>query len=150
MTNYVVTKQCGKCKRVLPTTAFWAATGRKAGLQSSCKECLRRYYFANRVERSAYLKKYEARKDPQAEKFRKRAATRRLRATKAGRMRHSAREAVRNAVRTGRLVRQPCEVCGDPKAQAHHHLGYEREHRLHVRWLCHAHHVEAHLISAAE
>ena len=46
-----------------------------------------------------------------------------------------------NAIRDGRLVRQPCEVCGAQKAQAHHD-DYSKP--LDVRWLCTTHHAEWH------
>ena len=46
-----------------------------------------------------------------------------------------ARAVVGNAIREGRLTRQPCEVCGS-KAEAHH-SDYSRP--LDVRWLCRAH-----------
>jgi len=45
------------------------------------------------------------------------------------------------ALRDGRLVRQPCEVCGATEVQAHHD-DYEKP--LEVRWLCRAHHMELH------
>lgn len=41
----------------------------------------------------------------------------------------------------GKLVVQPCQVCGDPKSQMHH-VDYERP--LDVTWLCKAHHLEWH------
>jgi len=44
--------------------------------------------------------------------------------------------AVGNAIRDGRLAKQPCEVCG-AKAQAHHD-DYSK--LLEVRWLCSFHH----------
>lgn len=44
-----------------------------------------------------------------------------------------ARELVRRAIKAGRLVRQPCERCGVPHAQAHHE-DYSKP--LDVRWLC--------------
>lgn len=53
----------------------------------------------------------------------------------------AAHDAVKDALRAGRLVRSPCEVCGEPKAQAHHD-DYTRP--LDVRWLCKAHHDEWH------
>jgi len=45
-----------------------------------------------------------------------------------------------NAVRDGKVQRQPCEVCGN-KAQAHHD-DYSKP--LDVRWFCHKHHAELH------
>jgi ribosomal protein S27AE len=41
----------------------------------------------------------------------------------------------------GRLIRQPCEVCGEKKVEAHHD-DYDKP--LDVRWLCPAHHAETH------
>lgn len=52
-----------------------------------------------------------------------------------------ARKACRGAVANGKLARQPCEVCGDEKAQAHHD-DYSKP--LDVRWLCRAHHLDLH------
>src|SRR4051812_39153823 len=44
------------------------------------------------------------------------------------------------ALRKGVLTRQPCEVCGSEKSQAHHE-DYSKP--LEVRWLCRPHHTEA-------
>jgi hypothetical protein len=41
----------------------------------------------------------------------------------------------------GRLIRQPCEVCGEKKVEAHHD-DYDKP--LDVRWLCKAHHTDVH------
>ncbi len=41
--------------------------------------------------------------------------------------------AVNNAVRDGRLIKTPCEFCGDPKVHGHH-KDYSRP--LDVIWLC--------------
>lgn len=51
----------------------------------------------------------------------------------------AARRAVKNAVKKGSLIPQPCEVCGEP-AEAHHE-DYKK--RLEVRWLCKIHHLDA-------
>ena|ERR1035441_861393 len=53
----------------------------------------------------------------------------------------SARQAAQNAIRDGRLQRLPCEVCGNPKAQAHHD---DYSEPLTVRFLCRKHHDEHH------
>lgn len=55
--------------------------------------------------------------------------------------RHAARNAVNNAIRDGRLVRMPCEVCGREDSQAHHD-DYAKP--LEVRWLCRPHHEDVH------
>jgi hypothetical protein len=44
-------------------------------------------------------------------------------------------------IRAGRMERQPCEVCGNPRTDAHHD-DYARP--LDVRWLCRVHHREIH------
>lgn len=49
--------------------------------------------------------------------------------------------AVQNAIRHGVLERQLCEVCGDPKSEAHHH-DYDRPYD--VTWLCRKHHKALH------
>lgn len=54
------------------------------------------------------------------------------------------------AVKTGRLVPSPCQECGEPRVQAHHYLGYEREHQLDVLWLCRKHHAAAHTAKALD
>lgn len=53
----------------------------------------------------------------------------------------AARRAVHNEIRSGRLVRQPCEKCGAEIAEAHHD---DYSQPLAVRWLCRPHHDEHH------
>jgi len=48
---------------------------------------------------------------------------------------------VRKAIQTGKLLKQPCEVCGKQNAFAHHD-DYEKP--LQVKWLCNYHHCEYH------
>ncbi len=53
------------------------------------------------------------------------------------REKHNARAKVEQAIKKGKLVRQPCEVCGDPESEAHHD-DYSKP--LEVRWFCGEHH----------
>ncbi len=46
------------------------------------------------------------------------------------------------AVKSGRLHRQPCEICGTVKNINSHHNDYSKP--LEVRWLCRKHHMELH------
>lgn len=66
------------------------------------------------------------------------------RRTETGRVAVSAHTSVYVAVREGRLVRQPCEVCAAVEVYAHHPRGYQGAHRLDVQWLCLRHHMEVH------
>ena len=52
-------------------------------------------------------------------------------------LRSRAAYAVSKALRKGTLVRKPCEVCGNPRSQAHHD-DYKKP--LEVKWLCIVHH----------
>lgn len=52
-----------------------------------------------------------------------------------------ARAETREAIRIGAITRQPCEVCGDPKSEAHH-PDYAKP--LEIKWLCRTHHHQEH------
>jgi hypothetical protein len=73
-----------------------------------------------------------------------------LRATRNTRENHPERDYARYqvayALRSGRLHRQPCEVCSSERVQAHHD-DYSKP--LEVRWLCRPHHQKHHHGEAA-
>ncbi len=52
-----------------------------------------------------------------------------------------AREIFYQEIRSGRIKRQPCEVCGDQNGHAHHE-DYNKP--LEVIWLCRKHHLQRH------
>lgn len=54
---------------------------------------------------------------------------------------YRAHYAVTNAVRDGRLKKEPCIKCGNPKSEAHHE-SYSEENWLNVIWVCRTHHSE--------
>ena len=54
---------------------------------------------------------------------------------------NSVRYQTREAIRRGVLVRQPCEVCGEAKVDAHHDNYGDP---MTVRWLCRFHHAQHH------
>lgn len=54
--------------------------------------------------------------------------------------RQKARQTVTNAIETGKLIPQPCEICGTTKRIESHHDDYSKP--LEVRWLCRKHHKQ--------
>jgi hypothetical protein len=55
---------------------------------------------------------------------------------------NKARLMVRNAVKAGKLIKGPCEVCGTTNDVHGHHDDYAKP--LDVRWLCNFHHGKHH------
>jgi hypothetical protein len=145
-------KRCFKCRTLRPLSEFYAHPMMADGHLNKCKECARTDVRANRKEKLDYYRAYDRRRnsDPdRLESHREYAATERGRAVArrggakwAARNPHKRRAhfAVNNAIRDGKLKRQPCEKCGG-NAQAHHD-DYSKP--LDVRWLCTRHHADRH------
>lgn len=51
-----------------------------------------------------------------------------------------ARAAVKKALKNGTLVKKSCEVCDNPKVEAHHP---DHNKPLDIKWLCRLHHGQA-------
>ena len=112
-----MTKTCRGCDRELALSEFHDHPQMRDGHLNFCKECVRarmRAYYQTGSGQASIARRMEHR----AEK---------IRATKR----------VYEAIRKGKLQRQPCEVCGSLHVQAHHD-DYDRP--LDVRWLCPTHH----------
>lgn len=135
-------KKCFKCGRTKQLSMFYAHPQMADGHLNKCKECakkdVREHY--RTPHGNELVKNYEQvrQKTPErkAAKLRYQQARRQNRPGT-----YAAHNAVSNALRDGRLVRKPCEVCGIQKSEAHHE-DYRK--KLDVRWLCFRHHREAH------
>lgn len=92
-----------------------------------------------RERHSAYLRKLRAESAESRDSFNASKAAYQKRNPHKNR----AHRSVMKAIKSGRLTRGPCEVCGNQKAQAHHD-DYSK--RLEVRWLCSVHHRDWHLV----
>ena len=145
-------KTCFKCGEEKPLSEFYVHKRMGDGHLNKCKSCTRM---------DTLLRYHQNMQDPHwvdAERERQRIKERRKRATAQMRYfdklmrdalwrkrhpkKYKAKYCVGNAIRDGRLTRQPCEVCGHPKAQAHHD---DYSQPLNVRWLCTTHHAEHHV-----
>lgn len=137
-------KECTQCNRALPLTKFHRQLGEKRA--SACAECRSKYdkvYYRENRKRVLSRQKQWIKDNRDACNERWSKYRKKLWKTKEGRNRLSAGNAVYQAIKSGRLKRMPCEVCGESKSEAHHHNGYDKEHWLDVQWLCRKHHLEA-------
>lgn len=146
-------KTCFKCGITQPICAFYRHPMMKDGHLNKCKSCTKVDVRDNRVAHRDYYREYEASRSMLPHRIESRdvyqqtdagrAAARRARKRYAERYpsKRAAHIACKNAVRDGKLMRQPCEKCGSPVTQAHHD-DYSRP--LDVRWLCTTHHAEWH------
>jgi hypothetical protein len=144
---------CKYCLSDKPAEGFYANN------KSRCKECVKAATRENYRKNIEHFKQYErqrasaphrvlARKEyanTEAGKLRHREA--RLRYHERHPERRNAAVAVGNALRDGRLTRQPCHVCGQTAVEGHH-PDYSRP--LDVVWLCNQHHREAHEVTELE
>lgn len=125
-------KACGRCGNDLDLSAFARNASSPDGRSSICKTCRRddvdpvKHRERARVYRTKHPERAKAAWDRSTKKHPKKLA---------------ARKAVTYAVKTGKLVKQPCEGCGNALAQAHHE-DYEK--KLDVRWLCSECHGKEH------
>jgi len=131
-------KACFKCGEEKPLDEYYRHPKMADGRLGKCKECTKRDIANQRrdpVGRESIRKndrerfQFPSRKKKILEYQR----ARRARNT----VKDKARQAVNNAIRGGKIKRLPCEVCGNPKSQAHHNDYYKP---FDVEWLCFEHH----------
>ena len=119
--------------------------------QEKQKEYYRKWRETNPEKQKEYCRKWKvANREKQKESNRKwkvanpekvRGYHRRQKAKHPERVK--AHHAVEYAIKSGKLIPLPCEVCGKEKSEAHHE---DYSLPLSVRWLCRRHHVEQHKI----
>lgn len=141
----IACRACGKSD----TVSYHQACVQKS---IRCNACVSAYRKAQRQKRNAEGRPIPRSKERAAQYEQERRADPTVRARRAAdmaryakdpalRVRHKARWQVRRAIASGKLVRQPCEVCGTQPAHGHHD-DYSKP--LDVRWLCPVHHREHH------
>jgi hypothetical protein len=133
-------KTCFKCGKTKSLDDFYKHPRMADGHLGKCKECTRKDVAANY---QAHRKQYAEYEQWRFKQTNRKLAVKQYRQKR--RQHHPekcvANSAVSYAVHSGRLHRQPCEVCGNPKSQGHHD-DYGKP--LNVRWLCRKHHLQVH------
>lgn len=133
-------QKCFKCGVEKPLSEFYKHKEMANGHLGKCKECNKKDVRENYLIRKDQYTEYYA----EREKTEKRKIWR-LNAQKKHRnlypVQYHCRLITQNAMKTGLLIKQPCQKCGELKVEAHH----EDYHTpLSVDWLCLKHHRELH------
>lgn len=130
-------KICSKCKINKNRKTFGKDSSRKDGLRSDCKKCVclsaQRYRNTNAGKKAIATAK---RKYRNSVKGKATIYAHDRRHKKNSKEKIKARDAVKYALRTGKLQKEPCH-CGKIEVQAHHD-DYSKP--LDVEWLCIKHH----------
>lgn len=147
------TKVCFRCQCEKPLEAFYAHPRMADGRLGKCKECTKADTKANREDRKDYYQAYDRRrgKNPdrvsarlayqQTDAYRESLARSHKKWEMNNRVKRKAQTAVNNAIRDGRLTKQPCHICGELEVEGHH-PDYSAP--LDVVWLCTKHHAQLH------
>ena len=136
----VRSKECFKCKTVKPLEEFYKHSRMSDGNLNKCKECTKNDASKHRTENLEKIRAYDRERAKEPERIK--AATAITKAWRAeDSRRQSAHRLVFRSLRSGTLVKQPCERCGEQKSLAHHE-DYDKP--LEVMWLCQPCHKQRH------
>jgi len=128
-----VQKACFKCLRVLPLTEFYKHPRMADGHLNKCKACSRSDSMQNRRKRMDYCRDYDRMRSRRPDRIaRLRESVRRQRVEEP--QKYKARTAAGNALRDGRIHKEPCYFCGATTDIEMHHPDYSQP--LRVYWLC--------------
>jgi hypothetical protein len=148
-------KTCKGCGATKPLSGYYLQNGKP---MARCKECVKAAVRKHREENIERVREYDRNRPNAKERNKINAARSRrqyhedpeyrervLESKRAwqeqNRVKRACHVITGHAIRDGRLVKQPCEVCGEIEVDAHHD-DYSKP--LDVRWLCRKHHAEHH------
>lgn len=135
-------KLCKWCDLIKPIEEFYKHSRMADGHLNKCKSCVKAYVIAHRIRNVDKIREYDRKRYKENPARRERMKKRVKALDEEYPERYRARYTVANAVRDGRLKKEPCEICGRTDHIHGHHDDYDKP--LDVRWLCPVHHSEAH------
>ena len=133
-------KACFKCKVIKPLSEFYKHSQMADGHLNKCKDCAKNDVRTHRAQNLDKVRQYDRERGKRPERIKAGVEITRIWRAEDKR-RQKAHNMVSNAVKTGKLVRQPCCRCGNPKTVAHHE-DYDKP--LDLMWLCQVCHTQRH------
>ncbi len=130
-------KKCFKCGQIKNLSDFYFHKGMADGLLNKCESCCRSDVRENRKKNIDHYREYDRargnRQDKSYQENYKREYPNKFKA----------HNLVNSAIRSKKLFKEPCEICGTTESVHAHHDDYLKP--LNIRWLCAVHHKEWHL-----
>lgn len=129
-------KECFKCKKYLPLSGFYKHKQMGDGHLNKCKSCAKLDVCVHRSKNLDKIRAYDRKRGSRKSKeyalsYREKYPNK-----------YRAHNMVNNAIRDGKLFKEPCEACFDIHKLHAHHDDYLKP--LNVRWLCSKHHSQWH------
>jgi membrane-associated HD superfamily phosphohydrolase len=138
--NMIRSKECFKCKTIMPLSEFYKHSAMGDGHLNKCKECAKTDVKKHREDNIEKVRAYDRERGKRPERMAAQVSITRLWRAEDKR-RAKAHNAVSQAIKKGKLVRQSCERCEAKKTEAHHE-DYDKP--LEVMWLCTPCHKQRH------
>jgi len=136
----ISSKICFKCNENLPLTEFYKHSQMADGHLNKCKKCAKNDVGNHRLNNIEKIRKYDRERAKNPERAKAAYEVSKAWRQSDSRIMHCHNKVTR-AIRSGKLVRMPCIICGSEKSLAHHE-SYNRP--LDVVWYCQPHHKERH------
>lgn len=133
-------KKCFKCGETKVLSEFYRHKNMPDGHVNKCKECNKNDVQENYRRNRPHYIEYEKERCQRPGRKRKALDYQKKRRRRSP-VQYHANNLTNSAIKHGRLIRRPCEVCGKEKVEAHHDDYYKP---LEVRWLCKKHHLGLH------
>jgi hypothetical protein len=133
-------KTCFKCGETKPLTEYYKHGQMKDGHLNKCKICTKKDVHVYRHESPSREKILAYDRDRGNRRTVKDLQDYRAKYPK----KYKAHCIVNYAIKSKKLFKEPCEICGKEKTHAHHD-DYDKP--LNVRWLCAEHHHQWHAIN---
>lgn len=152
-------KQCKDCGKTLSLDSFYVHKAMADGYLNKCKECVKNRVKSHRDANIEAAREYDRQRADlphrvelrkayqQTDRYRQSSPKAKKRYAERNPEKRRAQGLVAYHIRSGNITRQPCQVCGAAKSEAHHE-DYSKP--LDVIWLCDTHHKARHREIKAE
>jgi hypothetical protein len=142
----MIYKTCKKCFDTKQLSDFPPHKEMADGHLNTCRACRREYINKHRKTPAGMATRAKEKQYPENKKRYKQSekGKQAIARYKKDKTREAAKNAVKYALKKGKLTKEPCFVCGCSDSQAHH-SSYSKDMRLVVTWLCQTHHNELHI-----